>query len=570
MTGEEGLRKLPLPAAKTLLSLLGHSEPQEATEALAAFVALHTQRLIDASTPQDDWEKLKQDVFNLERCIAEVLLAILQQRLFQASAHSETDPSTVVVTERRNAWHFVSHLVHYASKPGPRRASVRSIRSAVRYELWAELGWVYFAEIAYFLVRWRQRSINLITGEHSACSNQMRARRSALRDAEAKYLMRSLLPAVLRYVPARIWSAVGIGPQANLLDPAHRNEGDASVGTQEALSCCFAAYVAWRYHEQRFERSPLPKRWSGTPTHEWLDDVLLQEQMLVRPWMMPAIAATNDDSAAVEDALLREADRANFETLMLRAMTELRLCREWFVPGPLHGPIEERPPIMKSSAELFPSIAKLQAWKQIFLGCLESRDGTRIPAFLRVDGTAERLLEAIHGRPLSPRESYLVPERLVNVDGTLLHRLNLQPAELLLFHGLHPIQATARIVRHLLDTCTCRLGEYVEALASLPVTVSNLSLIRAVDRKLLFRIYVSRVCSCWQPPLMNPNDFASVRLVELFAIFALRVLDERPQWITGETAIELEAWALAESRIRSAAQLYRCLRARRIGTGSGT
>ncbi|KAF6005551.1 hypothetical protein F1559_005155 [Cyanidiococcus yangmingshanensis] len=270
-------------------------------------------------------------------------------------------------------------------------------------------------------------------------------------------------------------------------------------------------------------------------THEWLDDVLLQEQMLVRPWMMPAIAATDDDSAAVEDALLREADRANFETLMLRAMTELRLCHEWFVPGPLHGPIEERPPIMKSSAELFPSIAKLQAWKQIFLGCLESRDGTRIPAFLRVDGTAERLLEAIHGRPLSPRESYLVPERLVNVDGTLLHRLNLQPAELLLFHGRHPIGATARIVRHLLDTCTCRLGEYVEALASLPVTVSNLSLIRAVDRKLLFRIYVSRVCSCWQPPLMNPNDFASVRLVELFAIFALRVLDERPQWITGET-----------------------------------
>ncbi|KAF6005552.1 hypothetical protein F1559_005156 [Cyanidiococcus yangmingshanensis] len=145
MTGEEGLGKLPLPAAKTLLSLLGHSEPQEATEALAAFVALHTQRLIDASTPQDDWEKLKQDVFNLERCIAEVLLAILQQRLFQTSAHSETDPSTVVVTERRNAWHFVSHLVHYASKPGPLRATVRSIRSAVRYELWAELGWVYFA-----------------------------------------------------------------------------------------------------------------------------------------------------------------------------------------------------------------------------------------------------------------------------------------------------------------------------------------------------------------------------------------------------------------------------------------
>jgi hypothetical protein len=40
-------------------------------------------------------------------------------------------------------------------------------------------------------------------------------------------------------------------------------------------------------------------------------------------------------------------------------------------------------------------------------------------------------------------------------------------------------------LQHLVDTCTNRLPEYMDAFTLLPVTISNLSLVHAVDRELL-------------------------------------------------------------------------------------
>jgi hypothetical protein len=556
------LEKLPLPTAKTLLRLLRNQNPEEATEAFAAFVALQAQRLEDANIQEENWARLKDDLRNFEGRIAEVLLGIIQQRLFQASRQHDPNANCSVMTERRNAWNFVSHLVHYVSRPGGLRSTGRSVRSMVRYELWTALGWVYFAEVAYFLVRWRQRSTRIITGKGSTEDRWSTTDPLVWRDAEATYLMRWLLPKVLRYVPSRTWAVMGV----SLPDPVTQPDAhpEQPMGAQEALCWCHMAHVAWRHPELLLEGSPRPNRWDGTPTHEWFDELLLGEQMLLRPWMMPAITATSDDSTVVEDALIRETDRTNFEAQMLCAMAELRLCTEWFVPGPLYAPVTEQTLAAERNLESPSSTESLRQCRTFLTEFSAKLDGSHVPARLRTDeGAVLRLCEAIRGRPLSSLESGPVLNRVLNVERTLLHRLNLDPAELLLFHERHLVEVTARIVRHLIDTGSCRLPEYLEALASLPITVSNLSLICAVDRSLLFRLFVSRVCSRWRPSLAS-SDVASARLVELFAIFIQRVLNERPTWIANETAVELETWSLAASRMKSATRLYRSLRMRRI------
>ena len=559
--------EVSLPAAKTLRSILELTDPREAADAFAAFIGLHTQRMEDTYGPQNNWGKLKDDLYKWQLSLAEVLVATLQQRIFETYPPHGSGATHGLRIPRRNAWLLLSQLVYYVSKPGLLRPHARSVLSAVRYELWKEMGWVYFAELAYFLVRWRQQFVGLLTTRMSSTASGCDRRTSypTARDYEASHVIVAVLPQVLRYVPAQTWSALGAraphtGTQSGQIDL----QQNAVPATREALLSCFVAHTAWRHPESLVEATLVPNQWRDMVTHAWLDEILLREQAILRPWMMPAITAMEDDKTALEDAVLRETNREQFEVDALRALASLRICRELFVPGPLHCPPLDMTLAPRVTSETGSGLRELRVWKAIFLERASSLDEERVPRCLRVDGgAAARLVDVIHGASLSPLEADTILDRLIDADETLIHRLHLSPEDLLRFHENHSVRHTARILQHLVDTCTNRLPEYMDAFTLLPVTISNLSLVHAVDRELFFRLYTSRVCAQGRT-LVSWNDTASERVAELFATFVLRMLDERPTWITNEISVELEAWALCASRVMRPVELYRCLRRRRL------
>lgn len=623
-------------AATVLAHLRNETSACAAVEqAFADSMALHAQRVIDGveatqeATASADGggvaavreRRLGERLYALYAQVCSALLGIIQQGLFARSARESY--------ARLNAWRLVARILRYAPAPAAatrggddgrsarRKArrrtrrkrtaaavdaetsspnhvavdanamvvvamDVDAVRAAVARRLWRRYGWVYFCEIAFYLVRRRRDMVrHAATAAATAAATVDDADAAALldhdgreahdgdvigvqrraRDCEALLLMCALLRDVLRSVPpgavaeqlvethAPDSSAAG----AACACPDHRRHGrhGAVVPDADAHALMVAAYRAWCERDDGGEgraRALHLRR----PSYDWLDWMLAREPTRVRTWIMPATHAMAFGSGATpaganvrggagfatSDIVLAETDRAAYESRLLEALChDVRLCDE---ARPLD--IARVPPpsllVCEREREWAPPATARAPWLALLpphpaRPCASDADAIYVPPFLLADQGAVECLRAGTREPLAPDDLEPLLDTLLRQDATLLHRSNLSGSELVALAERQPAAFVVPIARRLL---WCSSGgrrrwgaEYRDALARMPVTLSSISLVHCLAHRELFRLFASNAARRvldGAASAVAERQHASRVAASLLARLVLRVLDD--------------------------------------------
>eukprot|EP00166_Cyanidium_caldarium_P005686 ctg_708.g352 len=420
--------------------------------------------------------------------------------------------------------------------------------------------------------------------QHAARSE---AASSSARDDESCWMMRHVLPTVLRHArplpPIRDDGTAG----ESLWSPGDVMDGDEEllvensaqpVSSADAYALLVAVYSAWRESPLDTSSSLLAgSPWSPTPSPDWLEWLLSRDTLWLRWWALPAVAAAAAATDAIDDAMLRETDRRTYERRLALALAQVQLCREWLV-------VVAAPPLQISeygrdgsggadAAKEGGRESEVRAPDTLMIPRPTSNASRALPHVLLADGGAVSALhDAFGGRCLEPTEQRDVLQRVLHDDPTLLHRANIRGVQLVTLLERHPVEFVSALTRHLLATSTSRAEEYLQALAQLPVSVTSLSLVHAVHRRDLFRHFVSHACARLTP---RPLDHTAARQEQLLAALVLRALEEEEEAqqhqrtgehtvsvssvISKELGAELRTWALRASRLHTVARLYRAL-----------